>query len=102
MTDLDRWFALLHGGCALDRDDYPYDVEPLPLGEARYARLKQAVEEFGFVAFEYDNADGCLLMDVQTANLLVQVADALSPTNRAKFLVMDLGRMVDVAWKVVK
>lgn len=89
----------LEGELPITRDD----IEPLPTGEARYQRLAGMVKRHTAATFAYDNQDGCLLMDVQTANLLVMVADALGkPENRAKFLAMDLGVMVDTAWKLVK
>lgn len=78
-----------------------FDAEELPEGEKRYERLAKCVKDHAFAVFTYSNQDGQLIVDVQTANLLVKVADALNPTNRAKFLAMDLGEMVDVAWKLV-
>jgi len=78
------------------------DVEPLPEGEARYHRLKEMVAKHAFATFAYDNPDGCLVLDVQTAHVMVQVADALQkPANREKYLSMDLGEMVDLTWKLV-
>jgi hypothetical protein len=77
------------------------DIKPLPAGEARYQEFADLVKRHGSALYAYDNADGCLFLDVQTANLLVQVADALNPTNRSKFLVMDLGQMVTLAWKLI-
>lgn len=80
----------------------PETVEVLPLGEERYERFRRMVKEHRATAFAVDNADGCILMDVQTANLLVTVAEALNQKNRAHFLSMDLLVMVDIAWKLVK
>lgn len=57
----------------------PETVEPLPSGEERFERLRRQVEEHSFATYAYDNRDGCLVVDVQTANLLVQVAQALKP-----------------------
>jgi hypothetical protein len=39
------------------------------------------------------------LVDVQTANLLLKVHDALSPGNKAKFGSVPLSRLVDLAWQ---
>ena len=44
--------------------------------------------------------DGVVL-DITTANMLVQVYDALSPENQAKFDAMPLTKAVDVAWSLV-
>ena len=41
-------------------------------------------------------------VDAQTANILVQVMDALNPTNKQKFLNMPIKRMADFAWSMVK
>jgi hypothetical protein len=77
------------------------EVEPLPEGEARLQRLKEMVAKHAFATFAYDNPDGCLVLDVQTANVMVQVAEVLRPANREKYLSMDLGEMVDLTWKLV-
>lgn len=42
------------------------------------------------------------LVDAQTANLLVQVHDALSPENQAKFEKPSMPKLVAFAWKQVK
>ncbi len=78
------------------------DIVPLPEGEERYTLLKKLVKERKHRALAYDNKDGCLLMDMQTANMLTMVCEALGPANREKFLAMDLGKMVDTGWKLVK
>lgn len=102
MTDLhirDRFQDVdLEGELPVSRKD----IVPLPDGEARYALLKKLVKSGGHAALAYDNPDGCLLMDRQTANMLTMVCEALGPVNREKFLAMDLGLMVDVGWKLVK
>ena len=48
-----------------------------------------------------EEIDG-LLLDAQTANAIVQVHDALNPTNQAKFAAMPLALMVDTAWKLIE
>jgi hypothetical protein len=45
---------------------------------------------------------GGQFVDVWTASAIVKVADALNPANRKKFLSMDLSRMQDVAFKLLK
>lgn len=39
-------------------------------------------------------------IDMQSANCLVTIHDALSPTNQAKLAAMSVPRACDVAWKV--
>lgn len=41
------------------------------------------------------------LVDIQTANVLLTVYDALSPANKASFGTLPLPRLVDFAWKQV-
>ncbi len=43
-----------------------------------------------------------VLVDLQTANLISQVAKALSPENKAKFLAKGATSAAQVAWKLVK
>lgn len=73
----------------------------LPSGEERLALLREMVQNGTAQTLKYDNMDGALILDIFTASYLVQVADRLNEQNKAKFLSMDLGRMVDVMWKVV-
>lgn len=40
------------------------------------------------------------LVDATTANLLVNLYDALSPARREQFGKPELGRLVDLAWRV--
>lgn len=42
-----------------------------------------------------------VLVDIQTANAIVTVYDALSEANRAKFTALSVDRAADVAWKLV-
>lgn len=49
---------------------------------------------------QYREIDG-MILDLQTANLLTQVYDRLSPDNQAKFTSMSLDQASDVAWKMV-
>jgi hypothetical protein len=41
-------------------------------------------------------------LDLTTAGLIVQVADALSDENRAKLAAMDVGKAARICWKLVK
>lgn len=80
--------------------DYAKEAEELPSGEERYARLKRAVKESTAIVIKYDNKDGCLLLDIYTASLLVQVADALE-RNRAKFLTFDIALAIEFSLRAV-
>ena len=44
----------------------------------------------------------CTILDMQTANVLVQVYEALSPENREKFRKLPLKLAVSIAWGCVK
>lgn len=44
----------------------------------------------------------CTILDMQTANVLVTVYEALSPEKREKFRQISLLRAVELAWKCVK
>ena len=61
----------------------------------RIAKLRE-INRSGMAA----RVEGCLV-DIQTANLLVQVFDKLSRDNKAKFAKPSLPRLVDFAWKQV-
>ena len=41
-------------------------------------------------------------VDLITASMLVQIHDALSEENRAKFIALPFLKMVDVGWRLVK
>jgi hypothetical protein len=43
-----------------------------------------------------------VLLDLFTASMLVNVAGALSPTNREKFTALPILRAVDIGWAVLK
>jgi len=45
---------------------------------------------------------GVIVLDAVTANMLVQIADALNPSNRKKFTGMNILQAVDIGWKLVK
>lgn len=62
----------------------------------RISHLRRIVDQHHF-----DKIDG-QVVDATTANLLVKVYEALSPTNRKKFETMNFLRLVDFAWKQVK
>lgn len=44
----------------------------------------------------------CVILDVQTANVLVTVHGALGPENRDKFIRLSLKRAVTAAWRCVR
>lgn len=75
--------------------------DAVPFGEgaaaphkgSRIDVLRQIVQ--GHQAQEIDGQ----LVDAQTANLLVQVHDALSPENQAKFDSVPLQKLVELGWK---
>ena len=48
---------------------------------------------------QYNRIDG-LLMDMMTASIIIQIYDALSETNKAKFAAMKVRRMAEVAFKL--
>ncbi len=64
--------------------------------ESRIEKLRRIVSQH-----QADKVDG-RMVDVQTANALVLVHDALSPENQAKFDKVPLPKLVDFAWKNVK
>jgi hypothetical protein len=43
-----------------------------------------------------------VLVDATTANVVVQVFDALNETNKAKFAALPVAKMANLAWKFVK
>lgn len=73
----------------------------LPVGEERLEVLRDAVRDHAALVVAYPNEDGALIVDVQTARLLVTVADALNERNREHFLGLDLPVAVDLAWRLV-
>lgn len=44
----------------------------------------------------------CTILDMQTANVLVRVYEALSEGKREKFRQLPLGRAVEIAWGCVR
>ena len=43
-----------------------------------------------------------VLVDMQTANVIMKVHKALNASNRKKFEKLSITKMADVAWKLVK
>jgi hypothetical protein len=83
----------------IERDDMAGAVRgtrKLPRGTPLIERLRDIVTSKSAA-----RVDG-LLVDLFTASAMVQVHDALSPPNQAKFAALPLRRMVDVGWKVIK
>lgn len=82
-----------------ERDDLAGAIRETPKlkrGTPRIERLRHIVEHKSAARIEG------LLMDLFTASMLVQVYDALSETNRTKFLALPLRKMVSVGWSCVK
>ena len=50
---------------------------------------------------QHQKIDG-VLVDMQTANLILKVWDALNSSNRKKFEKLSIKKMADVAWKLMK
>ena len=50
---------------------------------------------------QHQKIDG-VLVDMQTANLILKVWDALNSSNRKKFEKLPVKKMADVAWKLMK
>ena len=48
---------------------------------------------------QYNRIDG-LFMDLMTASIIIQIYDALSETDKAKFAAMKVRRMAEVAFKL--
>jgi len=44
---------------------------------------------------------GYTILDATTANMLVQIADALSSTSKEKFTNMSLAQAISIGWKLV-
>lgn len=65
-------------------------------GDPLYDRIKQILNEK-----QYARING-VDVDMTTANLLVQVADNLNPSNRSRFLDLPLPKMVEMAWRVAR
>jgi hypothetical protein len=72
------------------------ETPKLKRGTPRIDRLRHIVEHRQAARVEG------LLVDGFTASMLVQVHDALSDANKAKFLALPLRKMVSVGWKCVK
>lgn len=82
-------------------------------------QMRQAVNETGWFVADGDRGEVCdylelteeeqqeiepprgIIVDIQTANLLVTVHDALTEPNRTTFLAMSLERAVSIAWRLV-
>lgn len=51
----------------------------------------------------HDKKKGYIILDATTANMLVQIADALKDVkNKEKFTNMPVHQAVDIGWKLVK
>ena len=66
-----------------------------PSGDPKVDALRQIVADKQFA--KVDGVD----IDLTTANLLLQIIDALSPTNRENFLSKPIEQMVNIAYKIL-
>lgn len=71
------------------------------LDTARRVVERHQYEKVDAITGEPRKGKGTVLLDATTANMLVNVADALSPANRERFEGMELVRAVDIGWKLV-
>ena len=77
-----------------DLADAIWHMPKLPRTASRMDRLRWIVHHHSAARTEG------LMVDLFTASMLVQVHDALSVENQAKFLGLTLRKMVSVGWKV--
>ena len=88
--------ASAHGEHARDfAMTFMAEAETLVPGSSRMDTIRQILE-----SSQSQTVDG-MLVDIQTANVLVQVFDALSPENQAKVDQVPLDRLVEWAWSKV-
>jgi hypothetical protein len=66
------------------------------MNSSKLGQLKRIVENFG-----HDEIEG-VIVDVQTANIILKVYDALSETNKVKFINSPIEKMSSIAWSLVK
>jgi len=69
------------------------------------ARNVVKTSSYVYVNSKLDTSDdkkaGYFILDMTTANMLVQIADALSDVSREKFTSLELKKAVDLGWKLV-
>lgn len=58
--------------------------------------LRSSVEDFAYI----ETRSG--LLDVQSANVILLVHDALKPENQKKFAALPVEDQLTIAWKAVK
>ena len=63
-------------------------------GEKMVARMREIVS--GSTALKIKGK----MIDMQTANVVTKVYDALGAENKKKFAGLSLGRMIDISWKL--
>lgn len=92
-----------------ETDLAPEAVEPMPdTPEAFLARMRRVVTDRSAVTLRWSGAVSTggkpidSIVDMYTASMLITVADALNPTNREKFLGMELFSMVLLGWRLVE
>jgi len=79
----------------LDLVDLP-DAEPFPVFGERMEKIRWVVDNH-----QHHTVDG-VMMDGFTASAIVQVHDALNETQQARFVTVDITRMVDMTWKLIQ
>ena len=65
--------------------------------------LKDIVEKHSYVTVKYKTRDGLVhetVIDVQSANAMLQVYDHLQPHNQRRMLSLPWPRMAQVAWQL--
>lgn len=72
------------------------EVTQTSTGDQRIAAIRRIVERK-----QYAKVDG-VMVDLFSASAIVQVFDAISEANRAKFTALPVAKMADVAFKVIK
>jgi len=77
--------------------NYYLDLDEIVNGETCCATL----EQIQFAEKKLAKTD-CIILDAFTASMLVQVYDALSPINQAKFDDQNIVVAVDMGWRVVE
>lgn len=83
-------------------DNRTYDDEALAFEIAEWPTADKSIATFRLMVAEHCSfmIDGTFV-DMQTANAIVTVYDALQPETQARFEQCSLSRMSSIAWKAV-
>lgn len=79
------------------RDDLARTVRATPKPQGTRIEKIRSVVSSG----QASRVEG-LFLDITTANMLINIHDALSPANQVTFVALPLRKMVQVGWKLVK